>query len=148
MGSREIHQQVRAIREQYDTHFDQTWFRILLDECPLDRGVIPEIRSFLDSEPAELESQDKILYGISGLEQFVRTIETYLLPHIKELLGVSALRPDYRLQDREQYIHRRLLAEVLPYNVAVLKDMIRLLKQLSGTQTPPVLPDLPVYRSA
>ena len=148
MAAHEIYQQVRAIREQYDTHFDQTWFRILLDECPLERGLLAEIRHFLDAEAVELENQEKILYGISGLEQFIRTVESYLLPHIKELLGVSGLRPDYRLHDREQYIHRRLLAEVLPYNVAVMKDMIRLLKKLSGANTPPVLPDLPVYRSA
>ena len=144
----DIYPLVRAIRDQYDTHFDQTWFRILLEACPLERGLLREIRVFIDSERNELYSREKILYGVSGLEQFIRAVETYLLPNVKELLGVSALRPEYRLRDRDQFVHRRLLAEVLPYNIRVLKGLLLELKAAAGANTPPVMPELPVYRSA
>ncbi len=128
--------------------FDQTWFRILVEECPMEKGLQREIRLFLDSPRDELEKKELLLYGVSNLEHFIRIIEAYLLPNIKELLGVSGLRPDRRLKNRDQYLHHRLLAEVLPYNVSVLKSRVLELKESAGTCTPPVLPDLPVYRSA
>ena len=147
MNSDEIYSRFSAVREQYMSCFDQTWFRILAEECPMERGLQGEIRLFLDSPRDELEKKD-LLYGVSNLEHFVRIIEAYLLPNIKELLGVSGLRPDRRLKNRDQYVHHRLLAEVLPYNVSVLKSRVGELKKAAGTCTPPVLPELPEYRSA
>ena len=137
-----------AVRDQYMSYFDQTWFRILLEECPIEKNLQKEIRLFLDSPRDELEKKELLLYGISNLEHFIQVIEAYMLPNIKELLGVSGLRPDRRLKNRDQYVHHRLLAEVLPDNVSVLKSRVRELKNATGTCTPPVLPDLPIYRSA
>ncbi|WP_319558860.1 hypothetical protein [Marispirochaeta sp.] len=148
MISDKIYSCFSAVREQYMSCFDQTWFRILLEECPMEKGLQGEIRVFLDSQQSELERSELVLYGVSNLEHFIRLIEAYLLPNIKELLGVSGLRPDRRLKNREQYLHHRLLAEVLPYNVSVLKSRVQELKEAAGTRTPPELPEIPVYRSA
>ena len=148
MKSASIYSLVRAVREQYDSHFDQTWFRIILDECPLERGVLREIRNFLDSERDELVRDETFLHGVANLEQFIRVVENYVSPNIKELLGVSGLRPEYRLRDHDQYVQRRLLAEVHPYNVRIIKSLVGDLKEAAQTVTPPVMADLPVYRSA
>ncbi len=139
---------LRDIKEQYYNHFDQSWFHMLLENCPVSSQLVRDIKIFLDSGRDDLSRKSNVIYGISNLETFVRAVETHLMPHIKELLGVSGLAPTRSYGHRDEFVHRRLLAEVLPYNLTMLKVMVNDLKEATDTTTPPVLPELPVYRTA
>ncbi len=148
MNNRNLLPLLRDIKEQYYNHFDQTWFHMLLENCPVSSQLTRDIRIFLDSGHTDLTLKSTVIYGISNLETFIRAVETYLLPHIKELLGVSGLAPSRKYEHRDEFVHRRLLAEVLPYNLTMLKVMVNDLKAAAETCTPPVLPELPVFRTA
>jgi hypothetical protein len=59
----------------------------------------------------------------------------FLLPSLKEKMGVSGLNPAKKEQDQDQYLVRSLIIYALPFNLERLSRLIRELDQcLEGTE--------------
>ncbi|HUJ73748.1 MAG TPA: hypothetical protein VL359_02775, partial [bacterium] len=67
--------------------------------------------------------------GITELETFYRTVKRFLLPVLKERLGISWLFPQKRVRDTQQYILRKFVAFTFPYN---LERLLRLTQKLKA----------------
>ena len=123
----EIISLVHQIREIFEERFDRSWLAAVIEALPLDPRTIREIRDFLATMEVFPENDQRIESGIEELHRYVWALNKHLIPHAKELLGVSPFTGARQKMDKSQYVLRRLTADTLPYNLAKLE---RLLEQL------------------
>lgn len=119
---------IRRIRQVFEDHFDRTWFSIVIDGLPIDFKTIRVIRSLVALESVHEGDQRFIYEAALELNRFVGLVRKYLLPVLKERLGVSPLAPQQMVKDRNQYILRRLVAYTLPANLQRLSELTRELR--------------------
>ena len=122
-GNSEILDCIRRIREVFQQHFDRAWFGVLMDDVPMGHRTLREIRNLTLFDTIYPGDEKEIHEGLLELEEFVMTVRKYLLPLIREKLGISKLHPRALVRDRNQYLLRRLLAYTFPYNVERLSEL-------------------------
>jgi len=127
-GNSEIVDCIRRIREVFEQNFDRAWFGVLMEDVPMGIRTIREIRNLVTFDTIFPGDEDDILEGLIELEDFVRIIRKYLLPLMREKLGISKLRPRALVRDRNQFLLRKLLAYTFPYNVERLASLTRELR--------------------
>ncbi len=120
----EIVSLVHQIRDTFEQHFDRSWLAVVIDDLPIDRRTIREIRGFLALFDLTPESEQRIESGIEELRRYIWTLKRHLLPNVKELLGVSPLSSARLTMDKSLYVLRRLTAHALPYNLARLERLV------------------------
>jgi hypothetical protein len=135
-GNSEILDCIRRIREVFDQNFDRAWFGVLMDDVPMGISTLRDIRSLVLFDSILPGDEEEILSGLVELEEFVRSVRSYLLPLIREKLGISRLKPRALVRDRNQYLLRRLLAYTFPYNVERLASLTRELRLCLSTYYP------------
>ena len=121
---------IRRIKEAFELHFDRSWLAIVIDELPMDKRVVREIRNFLPLTDMTPEYRQQIESGIDNLRRYIAALKVHLLPNIKELLGVSAFSSSRRGMDKSQYVLRRLTAHALPHNLTRLETLVDALENL------------------
>ena len=119
---------IRTIRQVFEDHFDRTWFSVVVDGLPIDFRTIRVIRGLVALESVHRGDEWFIYEAVLELERFVVLARQYLLPVLKERLGVSGLVPDRMVRDRTQYILRRLVVYTFPFNLQRLSELSRILK--------------------
>ena len=127
-GNSEIVDCIRRIRDVFEQNFDRAWFGVLMDDVPMGIRTLREIRNLVLFDSIYPGDEHDIHTGLLELEDFVKTIRMYLLPLIREKLGISKLQPRALVRDRNQYLLRRLLAYTFPYNVERLASLTRELR--------------------
>jgi hypothetical protein len=127
-GNAQIVDCIRRIREVFEQNFDRAWFGVLMDDVPMGIRTLREIRSLVLFDSIYPGDEHDIHSGLTELEEFVGTVRKYLLPLIREKLGVSKLRPSALVRDRNQYLLRKLLAYTFPYNLERLALLTRELR--------------------
>jgi hypothetical protein len=120
---------IRRIRQVFEDHFDRTWFSIVIDGLPIDFKTIRVIRGLVALESVHTGDEGFIYEAVLELSRFVLLVRKYLLPVLKERLGVSGLAPDRTVRDRTQYILRRLVAYTFPFNLQRLAELNQDLKR-------------------
>jgi hypothetical protein len=135
-GNSEIIDCIRRIREVFEQNFDRAWFAVLMDDVPMGIRNLREIRSLVNLDSIYPGDEDDIHSGLLELEEFVMAMRKYLLPLIREKLGISRLCPRALVRDRNQYLLRRLLAYTFPYNVERLASLTRDLRLCLSTYYP------------
>lgn len=129
-GNSEIIDCIRRIRTVFEQHFDRAWFAVLMDDVPMGIRTLREIRSLVLFDTIYPGDELDIRSGLAELEEFLMTVRKYLLPLLREKLGISRLRPSALVRDRNQYLLRRLLAFTFPYNVERLASLTAELREL------------------
>ena len=120
---------ITEIREVFQNHFDRTWFAIIIDDLPIDFQTIRLIRELVSLHSLHAGDEYLITQGVEELESFIIHIRRYLLPYLKERLGVSWLTPARMVEDRSQYLIRRLVAYAFPYNLERLNNLTGRLRE-------------------
>jgi hypothetical protein len=116
-GRDELLELIKEIREVFQNHFDRTWFAIIIDDLPIDFQTIRLIRELVSLHSLHAGDEHLITQGVEELESFIIHVRRYLLPYLKERLGVSWLTPARMVEDRSQYLIRRLVAYAFPHNL-------------------------------
>jgi hypothetical protein len=114
---------IRKIREVFEDHFDRTWFAIIIDGLPIDFRTVRIIRELVGLQSIHVGDEWFIYQAVVELSRFSLLIRKFLLPVIKERLGVSALIPHRVVRDQTQYILRRFVAYTFPYNLERLEAL-------------------------
>ena len=112
---------IRKIRRVFEDHFDRTWFAIIIDGLPIDFRTIRIIRELVGLQSIHVGDEWFIYQAVVELSRFSLLIRKFLLPVLKERLGVSGLMPHRVVRDRTQYILRRFVAYTFPYNLERLE---------------------------
>ena len=119
---------IREIQTVFETYFDRTWFSVIIDDMPIDFRTIREIREMVSLKTIYPGDEKDLYEGVAELESFINHANRFLLPVIKERLGVSRLHPARMVRDRNQYILRRFVAYTFPFNLERLHALTLELK--------------------
>lgn len=114
---------IAALREHFSRHFDRGWLAMIIDDLPIDFTTLRQIRQLLSVTEIYPEDLDSIRFGAEQLRHFAADLRRYLLPVLKERLGVSELRPTRPRLDATQRVHRQLLCFSFPYNLIRLEEL-------------------------
>ena len=95
---------------------------------PIDFRTVREIRELVSLTSIYPGEEWEIFQGVQELETFYYTVKRFLLPVLKERLGISWLFPQKRVRDPQQYILRKLVAFTFPYNLERLRRLTQKLK--------------------
>jgi hypothetical protein len=125
---REILGIIADVRDVFENHFDRTWFSMLIDGMPVDMRTVRSIRQMVSMRSVFPGEEWEIWQGVQELEVFIAHVKRFLLPVLKERLGISWLIPQRRVRDRSQYLIRKFVAFTFPYNLERLRVLSEKLK--------------------
>jgi hypothetical protein len=124
----EILRLIGKLRDVFENNFDRTWFSLIIDGMPIDYHTVRDIRELVSLTSLYPGEEWEIFQGVRELETFYRTVKSFLLPVLKERLGISWLLPQKRVRDAQQYIVRKFVAFTFPYNLERLARLTQELK--------------------
>jgi len=124
----EILRLIGELRDVFENNFDRTWFSLILDGIPIDLRTVRNIRDLVSLNAIYPGDEWQVARGIQELEAFHATVKRFLLPVLKERLGISWLLPQKRVKDPHQYILRKFVAFTFPYNLERLRRLTVKLK--------------------
>jgi hypothetical protein len=119
---------IGELRDVFENNFDRTWFSLIIDGMPIDFRTVREIREMVSLTAIYPGEEWQLYQGVEELETFYRTVKRFLLPVLRERLGISWLFPHKRVRDSRQIILRKLVAFTFPYNLERLRRLTETLK--------------------
>ena len=117
------------LRELFVSQFDIKWLHNLLDDLPIDATVFETTRQMFENDAAVVDDPARITEGLEALEAFATDLRRFLLPSIREKLGVSGLSPRFSLKDKDKMVVQVMVAYTFPHNLAKLEQLIADLRQ-------------------
>jgi len=124
------------IETLFSGYFDHNWFILVLEDLPLRSSIMSEIRDVLaHSSPLSFDARE-VYRRLSTLESFVSQLRRYLLPCLRERLGISGFSPLRRSRDRSQVLLRELAAYTFPANLDALGASVARLRDCYGRGVP------------
>ena len=114
---------IAATREHFNRHFDRGWLAMSIDDLPIDFSTLRQIRQMLSVTEIYPNDIDTVRFGAEQLRRFAADLRRYLLPVLKERLGVSGLTPSRSSMDQSERVHRQLLFLSFPHNLARLEEL-------------------------
>ena len=124
----EILKLLGELKEVFENHFDRTWFSLIIDGMPIDFRTVRDIRGLVSLTSLYPGEEYQLFQGVQELETCCRTVKRFLLPVLKERLGISWLFPQKRVRDAQQYIVRKFVSFTFPYNLERLRRLTLKLK--------------------
>lgn len=124
----EILRVISQLKEVFENHFDRTWFSLIIDGMPIDFRTVRDIRELVSLTSLYPGEERQLFQGVQELETFHKTVKRFLLPVLRERLGISWLFPQKRVRDAQQYILRKFVAFTFPYNLERLRRLTQKLK--------------------
>jgi hypothetical protein len=120
---------LKELSDLFHDHFEQNWLLFLLERFPMDAVAMNEVRELMHPDVAFLDPA-QLAARLAMLDGYVLHLRRYLLPGLREKLGISGLLPaTHRVLGRDQMLMRKLVAYTFPYN---LERMQRLADELRG----------------
>ena len=119
---------IGELKDVFENHFDRTWFSLIIDGMPIDFRTVRDIRELVSLTSIYPGEERQIFQGVLELETFHQTVKRFLLPVLKERLGISRLLPQRRMHDAQEYILRKFVAFTFPYNLERLRRLTEKLK--------------------
>ena len=95
-----------------------------------------EIRELMNHDAFFLEP-DRLAARLALLDGYIQHLRRYLLPGLREKLGISGLLPaSHRVYGKEQLLLRRLVAYTFPFNLERLSRLASQLRQVLQSGRP------------
>jgi hypothetical protein len=121
---------IRGIADVFDEHFDRGWTATLILRSSADPQNLRELRGLLAQQARGYAGPETARDLVRTLRTFLREVRDYVLPGVDRQLGLHADLPA-SWRRRDDFVHRRMLAYVLPHNVDRLEALTeRLAAQL------------------
>ena len=90
---------IGELRDVFENNFDRTWFSLIIDGMPIDFRTVREIRELVSLTTIYPGEEWQLYQGVEELETFYKTVKRFLLPVLRERLGISWLFPQKRIKD-------------------------------------------------
>ncbi|MBN1523993.1 MAG: hypothetical protein JW904_05905 [Spirochaetales bacterium] len=114
---------IQNMRNLFEHSFDRAWFYSMLNNVPLELKEIREIRDFLTSESTQRFDLNELAQKAGIIDTFLDVVDNYMIPELKEKLGISYLSPGNMVEDKDEFVTRQFIAYTLPHN---LKEFAKL----------------------
>jgi hypothetical protein len=121
---------LRSLKELFETHFDQNWFILLLEDLPIDPNAMAELRELMSHESSLVFDPYEVYERLPILEKFIDGLYHYLLPYLREKLEISGFVQNRRYRDKGQILLRKFVAYTFPVNLGEFARAARRLKRL------------------
>jgi hypothetical protein len=121
---------IGELRDHFEAYFNTGWFAVLIEGSPIQYTVIKEIRAALARDSLYPEDEATLRYGVNLLEQFIAQLRRFLLPVLRERLGISRLLAHPPRLSAQEYVYRQLVAQTFPANLERLEELTT---RLAGT---------------
>jgi hypothetical protein len=122
-GTNTLLSAIAATREHFNKHFDRGWLAMTIDDLPVDFATLRQIRELLRVREIYPEDIDSLRHGARQLRMFAADLRRFLLPVLKERLGVSGLLPARPRMEPSERVHRQLLYLSFPHNLTRLEEL-------------------------
>ncbi len=119
---------IKELRDVFENNFDRTWFSLIIDGMPIDFRTVREIRELVSLTALYPGEEGQLYQGVQELETFYRTVKRFLLPVLRDRLGISWLFPQKRIKDPVQIILRKFVAITFPHNLERLRRLTETLR--------------------
>ena len=119
---------IDELRELYYGQFDNYWFTSLLEQNAFDSSRLRYIQTMLEIQSVYSTEQSVFTDGIEVLEEIIITSKRYLLPALRDKLGISGFYRD-RAGSKEELVMKNMFSYTFPYNLQRLEELITELKK-------------------
>jgi hypothetical protein len=130
---------IEDIRHVFENYFDRTWFAVLIDDLPIDSRTIREIRNLVALRFFHIGDELTIREGIRELENFILCIRQFLLPVMRDKMGVSGFPNKKSSLDEHQKILRKFVLYAFPHNLETLAELTAELKEALYSSYPEII---------
>ncbi|MFP4550728.1 MAG: hypothetical protein ACLFNT_07990 [Spirochaetales bacterium] len=110
-----------SLQSFFTEHFDRGWLTMQLDDLPIDRVAYRHVRNTLAITSIYPSDMPGVVACVEALFRFIDDLRRYLLPELRDRLGVSGLTRQRRKLDPVTRVQHELLASVFPHNLAELE---------------------------
>ena len=142
-GFRRVAELRRQLRECLSMVLDQGWFYKSAEDLPVRCEDLQPILASLAEDWYLIPDIKRLKDTIHQLENLITDIKRFLLPVLKDRLGISNFshpRPDKK---SDQYIQHSLIAYALPINLQRIEALLgEITTELSVAALPASLPPL------
>ena len=114
--------------------FDRNWLHLILERSPVEGSVMTDIQDLIETDVALLDP-GRLERHTQALEEYVQHIRRYVIPGLREKLGISGLIGASKFWSEDQVILRKLIAYAFPHNLERLAALADQLRELTGTFT-------------
>jgi hypothetical protein len=130
---------IEDIRHVFENYFDRTWFAVLIDDLPIDSRTIREIRNLIYLRFFHSGDELSIREGIRELETFISCVRQFLLPVIRDKMGISGFPNKKSILDEHQKILRKFVLYAFPHNLDTLAELTAELKEALYSSYPEII---------
>lgn len=121
-GDREaIAEHLGSLQAFFAEHFDRGWLTVQLDDLPIDHVAYRQVRNTLAITAIYPSDMPGVVACLEALFRFIDDLRRYLLPELRDRLGVSGLTRQRRRLDPITRVQHELLASVFPHNLMELE---------------------------
>ncbi len=118
------------IRHIFTLCFENPVTAIIIRDLPIDFKTFRDVRNLLSIDSFSSDTIVLIETGIDELEQLIKDMKKFFLPHAKELMGVSNLHPKNKILQKDQWTLRKLIICTFPDNLNRLDALTGELKTI------------------
>ncbi len=118
---------IDELRELYYGHFDNYRFISLLEQNAFETSRLRYIRNMLDIQSVYSTETAVFTEGIEAVEEVILTSKRYLLPALRDKLGISGFSGN-KAGSKDERVMRNLFSYTFPYNLQRLEELINELK--------------------
>ncbi|MFP4492013.1 MAG: hypothetical protein ACLFNZ_11100 [Spirochaetaceae bacterium] len=115
---------IDEIRGIFRNHFESGWFLTVLERMSFNTIYLNDIRRLTELQSIYPSDYYHIRTGTIALEEFTRFSRRYLLPVLRDQLGISGFtrwsNPD---QDRTTIVVKEFFAAAFPHNLRRLAEL-------------------------
>ncbi len=115
---------IDEIRGLFTGHFQSGWFLMVLERMSFNTIYLNDIRQLMELQSIYPSDFYRIKTGIVALEEFIAFSRRYVLPVLRDQLGISGFsrrrNPD---RDRTTQVVKELFASTFPQNLQRLTEL-------------------------
>lgn len=137
MSESKIKELVNDLLKTIDASLNKAWFFAVIEDSPVKPSVITEVVGIFNNESYFSPNLDALAKGCEQLNVVLKEIRQYIIPGLRERLGVSSLTGRKVDKRSDSFIHNSMISYTLPCNV---ENMERLLGELESF-LPPYFPE-------
>jgi hypothetical protein len=121
---------VREIERIYRANFDQSWFVLAVDGLPVDVRNTRDVHLLFQLDSLRPGDELIIQGAIRELDALAAATRTYVLPNLRDSLGISFFSNRRDGWNEQEYLVRQFHAYTFPHNLARLQELVDELRML------------------
>ena len=118
------------IKDVYNSFFNKSYLSGIIEELPGDKSKMNNLYHLLNTPFYGKDDKNLLLDVVLYLDYFLKIINQYLLPELKDQLGISGFTRNLK-NDSHEFVIRSLIYHSFPHNLKKLDSLTLELKKVN-----------------